>query len=113
MFSYLKTVTKICVTEGQKTCLHNFGGKHLWYDAVLDWGLNPGPPALNHFTEIKRTKTNMLVSIYRVGNLVRLGLLIGALLTSLVKRVYRPSLLLVVLKVYPPKCTFYLYFLAF
>ena len=20
--------------------------KHLWYDAVLDWGLNPGPPTL-------------------------------------------------------------------
>jgi len=19
--------------------------KRLWYDAVLDWGLNPGPPA--------------------------------------------------------------------
>ena len=50
MFSYLKTVTKICVTEGQKTCLHNFGGKHLWYDAVLDWGLNPGPPALEAST---------------------------------------------------------------
>ena len=22
----------------------------LWYDAVLDWGLNPGPPALNAIT---------------------------------------------------------------
>ena len=23
---------------------------HLWYDAVLDWGLNPGPPALEAST---------------------------------------------------------------
>ena len=23
---------------------------HLWYDAVLDWGLNPGPPALDAST---------------------------------------------------------------
>ena len=23
---------------------------HLWYDAVLDWGLNPGPPALESST---------------------------------------------------------------
>ena len=22
----------------------------LWYEAVLDWGLNPGPPALNATT---------------------------------------------------------------
>ena len=22
----------------------------LWYDAVLDWGLNPGPPALDAST---------------------------------------------------------------
>ena len=24
--------------------------KRLWYDAVLDWGLNPGPPALEAST---------------------------------------------------------------
>ena len=23
---------------------------HLWYDEVLDWGLNPGPPALDAST---------------------------------------------------------------
>ena len=24
--------------------------KRLWYDAVLEWGLNPGPPALDAST---------------------------------------------------------------
>ena len=27
-----------------------FGMMRLWYDAVLDWGLNPGPPALEAST---------------------------------------------------------------
>ena len=25
---------------------HFYNLIYLWYDAVLDWGLNPGPPAL-------------------------------------------------------------------
>ena len=28
--------------------------KHLWYDAVLDWGLNQGPPALEASTRLSR-----------------------------------------------------------
>ena len=27
-----------------------FGMMRLWYDAVLDWGLNPGPPAVEAST---------------------------------------------------------------
>ena len=27
-----------------------FSAKRLWYDAVLDWGLNPGPPGLEAST---------------------------------------------------------------
>ena len=33
----------------------------LWYDAVLDWGLNPGPPALD---------ANTLPLVYRGGGVV-------------------------------------------
>ena len=28
----------------------NYWYQRLWYDAVLDWGLNPGPPALEAST---------------------------------------------------------------
>ena len=29
---------------------HFYNVLTLWYDAVLDWGLNPGPPALEAST---------------------------------------------------------------
>ena len=34
--------------------------QHLWYDVVLDWGLNPGPPTL---------KANALPLGYRGGGI--------------------------------------------
>ena len=36
--------------------------KRLWYDAVLDWGLNPGPPAL---------QTSTLPQGYRGGRCIK------------------------------------------
>ena len=58
--------------------------KRLWYDVVLDWGLNPGPPALEASTlplgyrgdgglYKYDTKSRILFIAYHVSNILGIG----------------------------------------
>ena len=62
---------------------------HLWYDVVLDWGLNPGPPALEAST-LPLSGKGIIIKIYY-------------LLVALILTTTRPALPIISLEL--PSCT--------